>query len=181
MSRRGAILQDYGNINHTQTMEAQHNAAQYYQRDKEFNAQMQQRGKEKADADKYRNLNMIDDATDPSKYQSSTQKANALATEQLLGIRNEFASKSNMPADQLYMELQRKLTPVAQGYNSYKNDLSDQEAMAKEAVKVNPNLDLEKVLSGLQQQADKHHLVTNPDGSVNFNQETFLMLNCLAP
>lgn len=172
MSRRGSILQDYGGHFQPMPTDAQEASANYYQRSKEFNAQLQQRQKEKSDADKYRNLSMIDDATDPSKYQSSTQKANSLATEQLLGLRNEFASKSNIPADQLYMELQQKLTPIAQGYNAYKNDLNDQEAMAKEAVKINPNLNLEKVLFDLQQQADKHHLITNPDGSVNFNQAT---------
>lgn len=172
MSRRGSILQDYGNINHTQTMEAQHNAAQYYQRDKELNAQMGQRKQEQTDADKYRKLKMIDDATDPSTYQSSTQKANSLATEQLLSVRNEFAGKTNLPPDQLYLELQKKLTPVSQGYNSYKADLTEQEALAKKAVEVNPNLDMQKILVDLQKQVDSHHLITKPDGGIDFNQAT---------
>ena len=131
MSRRGSILQDYGNINHTQTMEAQRDAAQYYQRDKEQANQLKYQREKENEAEKYRKLKMIDDATDPSKYQSSSQKANSLATQQLLGIRNEYAGKTNLPPDQLYLELQQKLTPVSQGYVTYKSALDEQEALAK--------------------------------------------------
>lgn len=170
MSRRGSILQDYGPTIPVQPQDAQLAAANYYQRDKELAAQMgQQKGKD-ADADKWKKLKMIDDATDPSKYQSSTQKANSLATQQILALRNEYAGKTDLPPDQLYLELQQKLSPVAQGYNSYKGNLAGQEELAKEAVKVNPNLDLEKVLTDLQKEVDNEYLITNPDGTINFNQ-----------
>lgn len=170
MSRRGAILQDYGGVMPTQPQDAQLAAANYYQRDKELAVQRdQQKGKD-ADAEKWKKLKMVDDATDPSKYQSSTQKANSLATQQILALRNEYAGKTDLPPDQLYLELQQKLSPVAQGYNSYKGNLAGQEELAKEAVKVNPNLDLEKVLTDLQKEVDNEYLITNPDGTINFNQ-----------
>lgn len=153
-------------------MEAQHNAAQYYQRDKEQANQLKYQREKESESEKYRKLKMIDDATDPSSYQSSTQKANSLATDQLLSVRNEFAGKTNLPPDQLYLELQKKLTPVAQGYNSYKADLTGQEALAKKAVEVNPNLDMQKILVDLQKQVDSHHLITKQDGSFDFNQAT---------
>ena len=179
MSRRGAILQDYGGRFEPMPQDAQLAAAQYYQRDKEQNKDLAykkgrdaEQAKKDAEADKYRKLKMIDDATDPTGYQSSTQKANSLATQQLLGVRNEFAGKTDLPPDQLYLQLQQKLTPVAQGYNSYKADLTGQEALAKKAVEVNPNLDMQKILVDLQKQVDSHHLVTNPDGTNNFNQAT---------
>lgn len=177
---RPAILQDYGNIqnppaDNSATLENMQNM----QRDKELRAQQKIHADDRkykqdkdAEADKYRKLKMIDDATDPTGYQSSTQKANSLATQQLLGVRNEFAAKTDLPPDQLYLQLQQKLTPIAQGYNSYKADLVGQEALAKKAVEVNPNLDMQKILVDLQKQVDSHHLVTNPDGTNNFNQAT---------
>lgn len=170
MSRRGSILQDYGNINHTQTMEAQRDAAQYYQRDKEQANQLKYQREKENEAEKYRKLKMIDDATDPSKYQSSSQKANSLATQQLLGIRNEYAGKTNLPPDQLYLELQQKLTPVSQGYVTYKSALDEQEALAKKAAETNPNLDVQKVLSDLQTEFDNDYLIKGEDGTTSFNQ-----------
>lgn len=170
MSRRGSILQDYGPTIPVQPQDAQLAAASYYQRDKELAAHMGQQKWKDAEAEKWKKLKMIDDATDPSKYQSSTQKANSLATQQLLALRNEYAGKTNLPLDQLYLELQQKLSPVAQGYNSYKGNLSGQEELAKEAVKANPNLDLEKVLTDLQKEVDNEYLISNPDGTINFNQ-----------
>lgn len=172
MSRRGAILQDYGGHIPAQDFTAQRDAASYYQRDKEQANQLKYQREKESESEKYRKLKMIDDATDPSSYQSSTQKANSLATDQLLSVRNEFAGKTNLPPDQLYLELQKKLTPVAQGYNSYKADLTGQEALAKKAVEVNPNLDMQKILVDLQKQVDSHHLITKQDGSVDFNQAT---------
>lgn len=172
MSRRGAILQDYGGSFPEQSTQAQRDAAQYYQRDKEQANQLKYQREKESESEKYRKLKMIDDATDPSSYQSSTQKANSLATDQLLSVRNEFAGKTNLPPDQLYLELQKKLTPVAQGYNSYKADLTGQEALAKKAVEVNPNLDMQKILVDLQKQVDSHHLITKQDGSFDFNQAT---------
>lgn len=177
---RPAILQDYGNIqnppaDNSATLENMQNM----QRDKELRAQQKIHADDRkykqdkdAEADKYRKLKMIDDATDPTGYQSSTQKANSLATQQLLGVRNEFAAKTDLPPDQLYLQLQQKLTPVAQGYNSYKADLVGQEALAKKAVEVNPNLDMQKILVDLQKQVDSHHLITKSDGTVDFNQAT---------
>lgn len=181
MSRRGAILQDYGPTIPLQPIDAQLAAANYYQRDKEQanqlayqkerdKAQADEQGKKDAELDKYRKLKMIDDATDTKPYQNSTQKANSLGTQQLLAIREKFAGKTNLPPDQLYLELHQDLTPVAQGYNTYKDNLKSMEEMAKEAVKVNPNLDLEKVLVDLQKDVDSEYLTANPDGTTNFNQ-----------
>ena len=170
MSRRGAILQDYGGAFPLQSTEAQQAAAQYYQRDKEQANQLKYQREKENEAEKYRKLKMIDDATDPSKYQSSAQKANSLATQQLLALRNEYAGKTNLPPEQLYLELQQKLTPVAQGYGSYKQALDEQEALAKKAAEVNPNLDVQKILSDLQTEFDNDYLATNPDGTTSFNQ-----------
>lgn len=170
MSRRGAILQDYGGRFEPQPQDAQLAAASYYQRDKELSAQLGQQKNKDAEADKYRKLKMVDDATDPSKYQSSSQKANSLATQQLLGIRNEFAGKTNLPPDQLYLELQQKLTPVSQGYVTYKSALDEQEALAKKAAETNTNLDLQKVLVDLQTEFDNDYLVKGDDGTASFNQ-----------
>lgn len=181
MSRRGAILQDYGGSFPEQSTQAQRDAANYYQRDKEQanqmafqkerdKAQAGEQAKKDAEADKYRKLKMIDDATDTKPYQNSTQKANSLGTQQLLAIREKYAGKTDLPADQLYLQLQQDLTPVAQGYNTYKDNLKSMEEMAKEAVKVNPNLDLEKVLVDLQKDVDSEYLTANPDGTTNFNQ-----------
>lgn len=170
MSRRGAILQDYGGAFPLQSTEAQQAAAQYYQRDKEQANQLNYQREKENEAEKYRKLKMIDDATDPSKYQSSAQKANSLATQQLLALRNEYAGKTNLPPEQLYLELQQKLTPVAQGYGSYKQALDEQEALAKKAAEVNPNLDVQKILSDLQTEFDNDYLTTNPDGTTSFNQ-----------
>lgn len=179
MSRRSAVLQDYGGsfvpMDFQTAMEANQLAEQRRQHDNQMKMHEADRADQKAkdaEADKYRKLKMIDDATDPTGYQSSTQKANSLATQQLLGVRNEFAGKTNLPPDQLYLELQQKLTPVAQGYNSYKADLTGQEALAKKAVEVNPNLDMQKILVDLQKQVDSHHLVNKDDGTIDFNQAT---------
>ena len=181
MSRRGSVMQDYGGVFPAMDFTAQRDAANYYQRDKEQANQIAyQKGKDKEQADeqakrdgevdKYRKIKMIDDATNTTPYQNSTQKSNSLATQQLLAIREKFAGKTDLPADQLYLELQQDLTPVSQGYNTYKDNLKSMEEMAKEAVKVNPNLDLEKVLVDLQKDVDSEYLTTNPDGTTNFNQ-----------
>lgn len=170
MSRRGAILQDYGGHFEPMPLDSQLAAASYYQRDKEQANQLKYQREKENEADKYRKLKMIDDATDPSKYQSSAQKANSLATQQLLALRDEYAGKTNLQPEQLYLELQQRLTPVAQGYGSYKQALDEQEALAKKAAEVNPNLDVQKVLSDLQTEFDADYLTTNPDGTTAFNQ-----------
>lgn len=179
MSRRGSVLQDYGGIFPEISHDAEKAAASYYQRDKEQANELSykkgrdaEQAKKDSEADKYRKLKMIDDATDSTGYQSSTQKANSLGTQQLLKIREKYAGKTNLPPDQLYLELQQDITPVAQGYNSYKADLTGQEELAKKAVEVNPNLDMQKILVDLQKQVDSHHLLTKPDGSIDFNQAT---------
>lgn len=170
MSRRGAVLQDYGGSFVPMNYDDHYKALQLTQQEREFNAQLKDKKERESEADKYRKLKMIDDATDTSKYQSSAQKANSLATQQLLALRNEYAGKTNLPPEQLYLELQQKLTPVAQGYGSYKQALDEQEALAKKAAEVNPNLDVQKILSDLQTEFDNDYLTTNPDGTTSFNQ-----------
>ena len=168
MSRRGSVLEgvEFKGMDFGPHFEAMRMA----QQDKQFNAQLSQQKEKDADAEKYKKLKIIDDATDPTKYQSSSQKANSLATKQLLDLRNKYAGKTNIPVDQLYLELQQELTPIAHGYSSYKGNLVQQEELAKQAVKANPNLDLEKVLSDLQKEVDDEYLSYNPDGTVAFNQ-----------
>ena len=168
MSRRGSVLEgvEFKGMDFGPHFEAMRLA----QQDRQFREQQKEGQKKDADTDKWKKLKMIDDATDPSKYQSSSQKANSLATKQLMDLRNEYAGKTNMPVDQLYLELQQKLTPVAHGYSSYKGNLVQQEELAKKAVKANPNLDLEKVLVDLQKEVDNEYLTQNEDGTIGFNQ-----------
>ena len=51
MSRRGAILQDYGGSFNPMPTEAQLASASYYQRDKELAAQQKQQKQKEEDAD----------------------------------------------------------------------------------------------------------------------------------
>ena len=170
MSRRGAILQDYGGSFNPMPTEAQLASALYYQRDKELAAQQKQQKQKEEDADKWRRIKLIEDATNPADYKSASVKANDLAIQKLYEIRNKYSDpKNKMPIDELYSSMQKDLMPVAQGYSTYKSNLLAQEELAKEAVKENPNLNLQKLLVDLQKSVDDDLLVQDEKGGTSFN------------
>lgn len=173
MSRRGSVLQ--GIEFKPMDFDDHYKALQLTQQDRQFQQQQKSQDEKDSNADKYRKLKMIEDATEASKYQSPGLKSNSEVSKMMLELKNEYASpeKMKLPPDQLYAELQQKLIPIAQGYNTYHDNLVEQDALANEAVKANPNLDLGKIKADLQSKVDEEFLTNNPDGTIGFNQYRF--------
>lgn len=121
MSRRGSILQDYGNINHTQTMEAQHNAAQYYQRDKEQANELayknkQAKAKEGGDAIDYIGGLKADHVGDTTIDQYNDAQIKGLQ-DKLMGMMQKGSG-----VNEIKMTAIPELQKIAQGYTLAKNE-----------------------------------------------------------
>lgn len=120
MSRRGSILQDYGNINHNQTMEAQHAAANYYQRDKEQSNEFAYRDKkekqrEQGDATDFIGKLKVDHVGDNTVDLYNDAEIAKLQNE-LIGMQNKGASVQDIKITAM-----QKLPKIAQGYTIAKN------------------------------------------------------------
>jgi hypothetical protein len=140
------------------------------QQERELQDRKNQQKQKEEDADKWRRIKLIEDATNPADYKSASVKANDLAIQKLYEIRNKYSDpKNKMPIDELYSSMQKDLMPVAQGYSTYKSNLLAQEELAKEAVKENPNLNLQKLLVDLQKTVDDDLLVQDEKGGISFN------------
>jgi hypothetical protein len=140
------------------------------QQERELQDRKNQQKQKEEDADKWRRIKLIEDATNPADYKSASVKANDLAIQKLYEIRNKYSDpKNKMPVDELYSNMQRDLMPVAQGYSTYKSNLLAQEELAKGAVKENPNLNLQKILVDLQKSVDDDLLVQDEKGGISFN------------
>lgn len=175
MSRRGAVLENYQAppyLDTRQGIEMQKLTDDAIQHMATLTAQAAMQGQKEKGDDQWRKLKMVDDATDPSKYQSPGLKSNSAVSQMLLDIKKEALSSKD-PIDKIYLGLQNRLTPLAQGFNTYKDNLAEQDKLVNEAVKVNPNLDLEKLKIDLQKKVDDEFLTTKPDGSLDFNQARF--------
>ena len=121
MSRRGAILQDYGGNFPAQSQEAQLAAASYYQRDKELAAQQKQqqqnaKAKEQSDATDYitgLKVPHIGDNT-VDLYNDAQMK---MVQDKLIGMAQKGAS-----VNEIKMAAMPELQKIAQGYTIAKNE-----------------------------------------------------------
>ena len=168
MSRRGSVLQgiEFKGMDYEPHFEAMRIA----QQERKLQDRKNQQKQKEEDADKWRRIKLIEDATNPADYKSASVKANDLAIQKLYEIRNKYSDpKNKMPIDELYSSMQKDLMPVAQGYSTYKSNLLAQEELAKEAVKENPNLNLQKLLVDLQKSIDDDLLVQDEKGGTSFN------------
>lgn len=146
MSRRGSILQDYGNINHTQTMEAQHNAAQYYQRDKEQANQMQQqkeRDKQKQQGDA---TDFIGGLNVPHVGDNTIDLYNDAQIQKLQGELNGMQAKGASLQD-IKLKAMQELPKIAQGYTVAKNGYSQITEGLKDLTKDYPSGDMQTARS----------------------------------
>lgn len=175
MSRRGSVLENYQAppyLDTRQGVEMQKMTDDAIARMATLTAQSAMQGQQQKGDDQWKKIKMVDDATDPTKYQAPGLKSNSAVTEQLLKIKQD-AMSSKDPIDKVYLNLQQQLTPLAQGFTTYRDNLVEQDKLANEAVKANPNLDLEKVKIDMQKMVGDEFMTTNPDGSLSFNQSRF--------
>lgn len=120
MSRRGAILQDYGNINHAFNTDAMRDAAQYYQRDKEQANEMAYRNQkhkqaEQGDATDFIGKLKIDHVGDNTVDLYNDAEISKLQNE-LIDMQNKGASVQDIKITAM-----QKLPKIAQGYTIAKN------------------------------------------------------------
>jgi len=121
MSRRGSILQDYGNIDATQRDTAQRDAAQYYQRDKELAAQQKQhqqtaKAKEQGDAVDYIGGLKADHVGDTTidQYNDALMKG---VQDELMGMMQKGAG-----VNEIKMAAIPKLQKIAAGHTIAKDE-----------------------------------------------------------
>ncbi len=141
MSRRGAILQDYGGHIPAQDFTAQRDAANYYQRDKEQANQMQQqkqaaKAKGQGDAIDYITGLDVPDIGDNTidLYNNAQLKA---TQDELLGMAMKGASK-----DEVKIAALPKLQKIAQGYTIAKNEYAKITEGVKDLTKEYPTGDM---------------------------------------
>lgn len=165
MSRRGAILQDYGGAFPEQSTQAQRDAAQYYQRDKEQANQMQQqkqaaKGKEQGDAIDYINKLDVPDIGDTTidLYNDAQLKA---VQDELMGM----ASKGT-GVNEIKMAALPKLQKIGQGYTIAKNEYNKITNGVKELSKDYPTGDMEAARNVAGKNMIETIFEFNDDGTV---------------
>ena len=142
MSRRGAILQDYGGHIPAQDFTAQRDAASYYQRDKELAAQQQQqqqaaKQKEGKDATDYITGLKVDHIGDNTidLYNDAQLKA---VQDELIGMMGKGAGLNEIKIAAL-----PKLQKIGQGYTIAKNEYAKITEGIKDLTKQYPTGDME--------------------------------------
>jgi hypothetical protein len=99
MSRRGSVLQgiEFKGMDYEPHFEAMRIA----QQERELQDRKNQQKQKEEDADKWRRIKLIEDATNPADYKSASVKANDLAIQKLYEIRNKYSDpKNKMPIDE---------------------------------------------------------------------------------
>ena len=121
MSRRGAILQDYGGTFPAQSQEAQLAAANYYQRDKELAAQQ----RNQKDANKSKNQGDAIDYIDKLKGDApiGDTTIDNYNNAQLQKVKDGLVKRLGEGADinQIKLQAMQELPKIAQGYTIAKN------------------------------------------------------------
>lgn len=121
MSRRGAILQDYGGNFNPMPLESQLTAAQLGQRQQEFAAHQSQQKQQKSDKEAYDLISglKIDHIGDNT--------IDVMTDKQLQGLQDELMDMhlKGATTDQLRLTAQRKLPQISNGHTIAKNKLAD--------------------------------------------------------
>jgi len=117
MSRRGAILQDYGGRFEPQPQDAQLAAASYYQRDKELSAQLGQQKKQNADKEA---ANLIGDI---KLDHIGDNTIDLMTDKQLQGLQDKLMDMHLKGASNTDLQLyaQRELPKISNGHTVAKN------------------------------------------------------------
>lgn len=121
MSRRGSILQDYGNIDATQRDAAQRDAAQYYQRDKELAAQQNNQKQNAKAKDGKDSLDYIDKLKVEPVGDTTVDLYN---TAQLQKLKDDLLAKrqSGVSSEDIQIQAMQELPKIAKGYTIAKNE-----------------------------------------------------------
>ena len=121
MSRRGAILQDYGGNFNPMPLESQLTAAQLGQRQQEFAYQQKQQKQQKSDKEAY-------DLISGLKIDHIGDNTIDVMTDKLLqGLQDELMDMhlKGATTDQLRLTAQRKLPEISNGHTLAKNKLKE--------------------------------------------------------
>ena len=174
MSRRGAILQDYGGSFPEQSTQAQRDAAQYYQRDKEQANQMQQqkqstKAKEQGDATDYITKLDVPDIGDNT--------IDLYNDAQLKGVQDELKGMMDKGAglNEIKMAAMPKLQKIAQGYTIAKNEYSKITEAQKNLMKDYPEGNAEAARNVMGKGMLENVLEFNEDGSVKGYKDVSLI------
>lgn len=142
MSRRSAILQDYGGSFPEQSHDAEKAAAGYYQRDKELAAQMQQhkdnqKAKQQGDATDYITGLKVEPVGDNTIDLYNNQQLKGVQDE-LIGMMQKGAGVNDIKIAAI-----PKLQKIAQGYTIAKNEYGKIASGVKDFGKDYPTGDME--------------------------------------
>jgi len=146
MSRRGAILQDYGGRFEPQPQDAQRDAAQYYQRDKEQANQMQQqkeRDKQKQQGDA---TDFIGGLNVPHVGDNTIDLYNDAQIQKLQGELNGMQAKGASLQD-IKLKAMQELPKISQGYTVAKNGYGQITEGLKDLTKDYPSGDMQTARS----------------------------------
>lgn len=115
MSRRGAILQDYGGNFPAQSQEAQLAAASYYQRDKELAAQQNNQKQNAKAKDGKDSLDYIDKLKVEPVGDTTVDLYN---TAQLQKLKDDLLAKrqSGVSSEDIQIQAMQELPKIAKGY-----------------------------------------------------------------
>jgi hypothetical protein len=140
MSRRGAILQDYGGNFNPMPLESQLTAAQLGQRQQEFDAQQKQQKQQKSDKEAY------DLISDLKIDHIGDNTIDVMTDKQLQGLQDELMDMhlKGATTDQLRLTAQRKLPEISNGHTLAKNKLKEINEGVSQLGKSYKNADLVK-------------------------------------
>lgn len=113
---------------------------QTMQQNKEFDYQKQRQ----AEADQWRKLHLVRELTDLSKYQTSSDVANAVGNKKAAEILQKY-STSNLPPEQLQYEIAREMNGITTGMQSLKTELDQKDEQLKLLKQNIPDLDISKL------------------------------------
>lgn len=165
MSRRGAILQDYGGRFEPQPQDAQRDAAQYYQRDKEQANQMQQqkerdKQKQQGDATDFIGGLKADHVGDTTidLYNDAQMKS---LQDKLVAMQQKGAG-----VNEIKMAALPELQKIAQGYTIAKNEYGKIAEAQKNLMKDYPEGNAEAARNVMGKGLLENIYEYNPDGSI---------------
>ena len=131
---------------------------------KRYKEQKAYRQEKDAEADNWRKVNMVQDLTDLSKHQTSSDVANAVANQKGQEVLQKYTALANKLS---YADLQggisKEMSGIIGGINALKTELDQFEASTKILKQQNPSLDVNSLSQAQREDVLKRRL--GEDGS----------------
>lgn len=129
-----------------------------------YNREWQYRLQKEKEQDDWRKLNLIQDATDLSKYQTSSDLANSIGNSQMQKIFQKYtASVSTMSPAELQANVAKDMSGIVQNMSAIKNELQLGDEQFKQLKAIYPKLDYGKMTQDYRTDVLNRHLKNDTD------------------